>query len=658
MSTSGMSQSTQSSPAIPDGWDEEESVAKSDDGSVNTNTDRSQASDSVATTDGEMDGDTPSGSYVYFGDLECRRIYTIKASKSRTSATKVVCGRQVTRKGLTCRCSTHLKYQRAEVGYYPGLTLRDGTIIGKFTYMPLSEDGLAALRLHEHELQAEARASMQEAAQALAAKSPPEAKLDSLGQAEASPGVLKSVKTAAPVSGAKKSEVDLSDDEDSPRSHSSKVVIDTSANISATYDPDSNLSALTDDDTKRRSRRAKKTPKKTTVAAQAPVDGSLPYFYGFELRSEGIRTFAATVAEDERHRRNGYIFRKAFNTLEEVLAWIDLADSKPPALAAHVESSDDESTDDGEEDTSVPRLTKRESKSKKASKSEHSTKRRPSKHSTRSSGQVSDYDSDDPSSSDSSSSGSSSRSSRSSRSNGCDRSLSGSSSSSRSSRRSRNKSRKQSRKGSRKDSRHRDHNRHQRRHRSRSRPRRRRRQGRGKDDKKKDRSSDKERREIRRSEISPFAPDPSTGNADMVFGFGVTDPGLDLALCPEDMGPSDRKKVAEALTDVTAMPGACPKMSDADADRSDLALVVEGVVRVAELTARSEGRNSTHYQNESKNTLEKIKSEENLARIMVLLHDAETDIFTMQTDRLRLALRRAHYDHENLQPTTDNWCGY
>ena len=84
-----MSQSTQSSFAIRDRWDEEENVAKSDDESANTITDQSQASDSVATTDGEVDGDIPSGSYVYFGDQEqecrSRRIYTIKASKSLPS---------------------------------------------------------------------------------------------------------------------------------------------------------------------------------------------------------------------------------------------------------------------------------------------------------------------------------------------------------------------------------------------------------------------------------------------------------------------------------------------------------------------------------------------------------------------------------------------
>lgn len=164
-----MSQSTQSSSQIlRDGWDEEESEVPPDEASV---AGQSNASDSVATTDVESESEVPSTSYVLFGDQECRRIYTIKASKSRTSDTRVVCGCQVVKLGKEfCRCNTHHKYPRATAGYYPGLTLRDGTKIGWFT-IPLTEERMAVLKLQEADQLVKARKSMEAAAKTLADKS-------------------------------------------------------------------------------------------------------------------------------------------------------------------------------------------------------------------------------------------------------------------------------------------------------------------------------------------------------------------------------------------------------------------------------------------------------------------------------------------------------
>lgn len=244
--------------------------------------------------------------------------------------------------------------------------------------------------------------------------------MDLFDDDELSRDELKSRKAAAKPSTAKSSvdsDVELLEEEDySPRSHSSgRVVIDTSANISATYDPESALSALTDEGSKRGSRIAKKFSKKAVVDTSLEVP--LKYYQGYE-KKDGTRTFADTVNEDRRLRRNGFNFCKAFASLEQALAWIDLADEKVPPQASLIESSDDEGSEKGDANASATR-SKRALKPKKSSKSKGPVKRSgkrsgKSKSSTvtsHSSRTVVDSGSDDPSSPSSASASSSSSSS-------------------------------------------------------------------------------------------------------------------------------------------------------------------------------------------------------------------------------------------------------
>jgi hypothetical protein len=134
----------------------------------------------------------------------------------------------------------------------------------------------------------------------------------------------------------------------------------------------------------------------------------------------------------------------------------------------------------------------------------------------------------------------------------------------------------------------------------------------------------------------------------MVFGFSVSDPGLEKLLCPEGMGKSDRRGLAEQLTDAAAQPGAYSHVLSVP-DRSEVEVIMDGVVAMAQqYGGRGTGHMSNQWKQERKNTLAKIKSKEDLIRINDALHEAEHMIEAQQVDRLRVYMQRRYYADDEI----------
>jgi hypothetical protein len=56
--------------------------------------------------------------------------------------------------------------------------------------------------------------------------------------------------------------------------------------------------------------------------------------------------------------------------------------------------------------------------------------------------------------------------------------------------------------------------------------------------------------------INFTAPDSSAGDPEMIHGFSITEPGLDIMLAPPGMGSDQMENIINLTVDVTSMPGA------------------------------------------------------------------------------------------------------
>jgi hypothetical protein len=250
---------------------------------------------------------------------------------------------------------------------------------------------------------------------------------------------------------------------------------------------------------------------------------------------------------------------------------------------------------------SVPALSHRSSKKKKSSKKKSKPKRRVQTE-------------DDPSSS--SSSDSSSESSESSDSSSSEESDSSNDSSSVPRRKTRKKKEKRSRK-------------------TRSRPRR------------SQKKTNRRRQDVVRQ---PYGPDVSVGDSEKIFGIPIDDEDrMDKLLCPPDMSrKSDKRRLAESILDVMALPGAYNQIKEADG-QSELQGFVEGAAALVSQATGKAIKVDSQWRQARRAALSKVKTREEVGQLATDIREIRDVVFKLQKQRIRSLLRQCRYDKNEVE---------
>lgn len=142
-------------------------------------------------------------------------------------------------------------------------------------------------------------------------------------------------------------------------------------------------------------------------------------------------------------------------------------------------------------------------------------------------------------------------------------------------------------------------------------------------------------------------PDPSVKNSDLVYGMRTISERLEKALCPSELCGKDRKRLVENALDVTQLPGTFTTLLDDEPGVDTIGQVTEAATSMlSSITGKQRQLQDSQWKLPKKNAMTRIKSKEDLERMIEDVYESETPAFQDQDDRLRSFLTRRHYTEE------------